>query len=100
MNAEKFMSRYPRITAHIIAESLGYATPTLAAIIGLDGKNDRENPCEWVACYYAKNAREVLIKAIYSRHCHNGFMSSYRKALALIRHAIETRKEPVLASWF
>ena len=34
---EEFMRRYPRITAHIIAESLGYATPTRAAWIGLDG---------------------------------------------------------------
>ena len=34
---EEFMRRYPRVTAHIIAESLGYATPSRAARIGLDG---------------------------------------------------------------
>ena len=27
---QEIMRRYPRITAHIIAESLGYATPTKA----------------------------------------------------------------------
>lgn len=100
MNAEKFMSRYPRITAHIVAESLGYATPTLAAMIGVDGKNDKENHCEWVACCYEKNAREVLKKAIASRHYHSGYMSSFKTALILVRHAITTRKEPILASWF
>lgn len=100
MNAEKFMSRYPRITAHIVAESLGYATPTLAAIIGLDGKNNRENHCEWVACCYGKNALEVLRKAISSRHYHDGYMRSFKTALALVRQAITTRREPMLASWF
>lgn len=35
----EFMKKYPRITAHIISESLGYATPTTAAIVGLDGMN-------------------------------------------------------------
>src|SRR5437870_4302405 len=35
---EDIMRRYPRITAHIIAESLGYATPTKAALILRDAK--------------------------------------------------------------
>lgn len=43
---DEFMRRYPRITGHIIAESLGYATPGRAADIGLDGLHGRENWCE------------------------------------------------------
>jgi hypothetical protein len=42
--AREFMRRYPHITAHIVSESLGYATPTAAAIIGLDGVNRRVLP--------------------------------------------------------
>jgi len=34
----KTMKRYPCITAHIIAESLGYATPSCAARILKDEK--------------------------------------------------------------
>ena len=45
--ANDVMRRYPRITAHIIAESLGYATPTRAALILNDAKHRRENWCEW-----------------------------------------------------
>ncbi len=37
------MKRYPRITVDIISESLGYATPSTAARIGLDGLHGREN---------------------------------------------------------
>jgi hypothetical protein len=32
--AREFMRRYPRTTAYIISESLGYATPSTAARIG------------------------------------------------------------------
>lgn len=46
------MKRYPLITSHIIAESLGYATPTVAARILKDAREGRENYCEWIdACY-------------------------------------------------
>jgi hypothetical protein len=70
---DEFARRYPRITAHIIAESLGYATPGRAARIGLDGMNDRENHCEWVhACYYG-NARACLRSSIRGRHRHKGY---------------------------
>lgn len=33
-----YVARYPRICAHIIAESLGYATPRSAAKILQDGE--------------------------------------------------------------
>ena len=100
-NAREFMRRYPRITAHIISESLGYAPPTRAAQIGLDGMYGRENYCEWVYSCYGKDARRVLQKAIRSRHHHEGFMSWYKEgALKLVRHAIEKEEEPVFASWF
>jgi len=97
----EFMQRYPRITAHIISESLGYATPSAAARIGLDGMYGRSNYCEWVDSCYSGDARRVLQNAIRSRHHHEGFMSWYKDgALKLVRHAIETEDEPIFASWF
>jgi hypothetical protein len=100
-NVREFMRRYSRITAHIISESLGYAPPTGAAQIGLDGMYGRENWCEWVYSCYGKDARRVLQKAIQSRHHHEGFISWYKDgALKLVRYAIEKKEEPVLASWF
>jgi hypothetical protein len=99
--AREFMKRYPRITAHIISESLGYATPTTAARIGLDGMNGNPNYCEWIYSCYGKDAREALNRAIQNRHYHKGFMSWYKeKALPLVRYAIENEEEPLFASWF
>jgi len=96
-----FMRRYPRTTAHIISESLGYATPTTAARIGLDGLHGRENWCEWVYSCYGGDAREVLRRSIQHRHGHKGYMSWYKeRALPLVKHAIEEEKEPLLGSWF
>jgi hypothetical protein len=95
------MERYPRITAHIISESLGYATPSTAARIGFDGMNSQPNYCEWVDACYRGNARQVLENSIRSRHYHKGYMAWYKEgALPLVRHAIEHDKEPIFASWF
>ena len=96
----EFMKRYPRITAHIIAESLGYATPSAAAIIGLDGMNRRKNYCEWVHSCYGADACKVLERSIKNRHYHKGFMAEYKLAKKLVDHALETGKEPLFASWF
>ena len=45
---DDYLRRYPRICAHIIAESLGYAVPDVAAQILKDAKERRENFCEWI----------------------------------------------------
>jgi hypothetical protein len=93
-NAREFMRRYPRVTAHIISESLGYATPTTAAMIGLDGMKGKENYCEWIWACYGKDAREALQNSIERRHYHKGYMSWYKEgALPLVRHAIEIEEE-------
>jgi len=99
--SREFMKRYPRVTAHIISESLGYATPLTAARIGLDGMNRNPNYCEWIAHCYGRDAREALSRSIKSRHYHKGFMSWYKeRALPLVRYAIEKEEEPLFASWF
>jgi hypothetical protein len=82
-------------------ESLGYATPTAAAIIGLDGLYRRENWCEWIYSCYGRDAREALKRSINHRHGHKGYMSWYKeRALPLVKYAIEKEEEPLFASWF
>ncbi len=43
LSVEETMRRYPLITAHIIAESLGYAPPSRAARILKDAREGRKN---------------------------------------------------------
>jgi len=80
------MKRYPRITAHIIAESLGYAT--------------RKNYCEWIYSCYGSDPLPAVKNAIRNRHHHKGYMAEYRIAKKLVDHALDTGEEPVFASWF
>jgi len=94
------MSRYPRITAHVIAESLGYATPTTAASIVAAAKERRPHYCEWIDACYGNDALRAVQDAIRSRHYHTGYMAEYRLARALVDRAVETGKEPELGSWF
>ena len=98
--AEDYLRRYPRICAHIIAESLGYATPGVAATILKDAKEGRENWCEWIFSCYDRDPRRAVQKAIHGRHTHHGYMASYELALRIVRHQLDTGRGPDLASWF
>lgn len=100
LSTREIMKRYPLITAHIIAESLGYATPSCAAKILKDAREGRENYCEWIYCCYNKDPFKAVQNTIRNRHHHKGFMAEYKYAKALVDHAIETGKEPLFASWF
>lgn len=100
ISTQEIMRRYPCLTAHIIAESLGYATPSCAARILKDAKEGRENYCEWIYSCYDRNPGKAVQNAIKNRHNHKGFMAEYKYAKALVDQAIETGKEPLLASWF
>ena len=98
---EEFLKRYPQITAHIISESLGYATPSSAAQIGLDGMNGRENWCEWIYSSYNRDARRALRDAIRNRHNHRGYMAEYGVAKALVDKVNAGASDTEwLASWF
>ena len=100
LSLQDTMQRYPRITAHIIAESLGYATPSCAARILKDAREGRENYCEWIYSCYDRNPLRAVKDSIRNRHHHKGYMAEYKLALALVRKAIETGDEPLLGSWF
>ncbi len=98
--ATDYLARYPRICAHIIAESLGYATPRVAACILKDAKQHHENWCEWIDSCYGRNPRPAVERAIKNRHRHHGYMASYGQALQIVHRELETGQGPALASWF
>jgi len=97
---DDYLRRYPRTCAHIIAESLGYATPSLAATILKDAKEGNENWCEWIDSCYRRDPRPAVEQAIKNRHHHHGYMASYEQALRVIRRKLDDGEEPLFASWF
>ena len=99
MTRDEALRRWPRIVAHVIASSLGYATPSLAAKIVADAHDGRENWCEWIASCYGGDAKKAVERAIRRRRSHTDYMASYPQALALVRHSIESGEEPLFASW-
>lgn len=96
----EYLARYPRICAHIIAHSLGYAAPDVAAAILKDAKEGKENYSEWILSCYGGNPREAVELAIRTRHMHTGYMASYKQALYIVRSQLKTGEGPVFASWF
>ena len=100
LSVEETMKCYPRITAHIIAESLGYATPSCAASILRNTIEGKKNYCEWIYSCYDGDPLPAVKNAIRNRHYHKGFMAEYKLALALVKKAIETGDEPLFRSWF
>lgn len=100
MTSTEVLRRYSRVVAHVIAESLGYATPSLAARIVADARDGRPNYCEWIASCYGGDPCGAVRDAIARRHRHQGYMASYRQAFELVRHHAETGEQPLFASWF
>jgi hypothetical protein len=99
---------WPRTTAHMICESLGYAGATRAARIVWDGHLGVSNFCEWIDACYRNDARKALSAATKSpewsprKRRHSGYMSSYRQAMVCVAKEI-LGKEPDhfgLAAWF
>ena len=76
--------RYPRVVAHVIAESLGYATPACAAGIVLDAIRGRENWCEWIYSCYGRDPRKALSATVQKRRCHKGYLAEYKLAKRLV----------------
>lgn len=97
---EDYLRKYPRICAHIIAESLGYAVPLVAARVLKDATEGNENWCEWIYSCYQRDPRLAVERAIRNRHTHAGYMASYRQALQLVRRQLDTGESPLFASWF
>jgi len=95
-----FLRRYPRICAHIICHSLGYASPTTAASILMHGHRREPDYCEWIWSCYGTNAKKAVDDAIAGRHSHRGFMADFDRAYSLVQRAVDTGDEPLFGSWF
>ena len=72
---EEVLQRYPRICAHIICESLGYATPSTAGSILLAVINKEPHYCEWIMSCYGCDPVLPVKNAIRRRRLHKGYMA-------------------------
>ncbi len=107
LSMEDALRRWPRLIAHLIAESLGYFTPERAANALLPFKRGQENWREWflhMASIGRKPIRQAAVDtlrcAIRDRAFHRGYMASYELALKIVRRRIATGVGPVFGSWF
>ena len=100
LTTEIVMRRWPRLTAHVICESLGYATPSCAARIIFNHKMGQPDFCEWIYSCHHGDPTPVVKSAFRDRRTHHGFMAEYRQAKALVEEALKSGREPDFASWF
>ena len=114
-NTKDILKRYPRITAHLIAESLGYFSPSSAALAIyrykqkepmycelysslIIGRHGEEKMYDWELL---KETTESYLKfAIKNRHNHYSSMASYKTALALVCKDLKDERSNRFASWF
>lgn len=99
------LNRYPRLTAHLVCESLGYFSPMSAARAILDHIQNRTNACEWYLDM-ARNGRTLLqvntdtiARAAKRRRFHQGYMAHYPTARRLVALEQEDLSPAVLGSW-
>ena len=100
MRAGDALRRWPRLCAHLICQSLGYASPTLAGNIVLAAARGERHSCEWIAACYRGDPLPAVREAIRCRHHHRGYMAEYALARRLVRTAIESGDPCVFGSWF
>lgn len=106
---EDALRRWPRLTAHLICESLGYFTPATAAYAVYAFTQGEPCFCEWYVDAAGGTASRdkvraagdrILRQAIRNRHRHAGPMADYPVAWALVQRSLATGQEPHFASWF
>lgn len=101
-SAQALLARYPRLCAHLICQSLGYAAPTTAAVLLRQAMHGQPSGSEWILTCYQSDPRAAVRAAIENRHHHRGYLADFAQAVALVRQARDTGAEPHagLASWF
>ena len=99
------MRRYPRLTAHLICESLGYFTPKSAANAILQHRQGREFGCEWYS-HMASGDRsllqvgaDTLQAAFRRRRNHRGYMAEYARARTMVQMELAGDPGPTFSSW-
>ena len=105
---KEVMDRYPRLSAHMICESLGYFTPEAAAHAILHYLQGHPFYCEWYmhmaggeksADRIRDLGTKVIERAFKERHHHQGFMAHYPAARALVEEVRGGGEGPVFMSW-
>lgn len=112
------LQRLPCLTAHLIAESLGYFTPEGAANAIVYYTEGEAFFCEWYYDWASKRfasgntkcvglrdtVQEVgqlaIQNAYQRRHHHRGPMAEFKRALAIVLHVRRGGQGPIFASWF
>ena len=105
---DEVLERYPRLTGHLICESLGYFTPRSAANAILAHVQEKACFCEWYAHLahgyneklLIKIGRNELERTFRNRHHHTGYMANYLQAKALVKIVRQGGEDPKFASWF
>jgi hypothetical protein len=112
------LRRLPCLTAHLIAESLGYFTPQSAANAIVHFTKGEAFFCEWYYDWAGKRfaggstkggdlrdiVKEVgqlaIQNAFKRRRHHRGPMAEFKRAFALVLHVRQGGQGPMFASWF
>ena len=104
--SDDIIERYPRLTAHLICESLGYFTPRAAANAILQHMRGEPFYCEWYISAAGWSSQAVtefgartLERAFRSRKHHRGYMASYPMARALVENERSGGAPPMFSSW-
>lgn len=115
MTQREVLRRYPRLTAHLICQSLGYFTPLSAANAICAHLEGRAFSCEWyshmcscrgMGLFHEQTlldvGRDTLRRAFEGRHRHKGYMAEYQHALALVKAELAEKGKTsgMLAAWF
>ena len=118
--AQEQMRRTPLLVAHLMSESLGYFSPTAAALALSYHRAGLPDACEMYSAYAGEDHehpsfdtdklidanRRTIAGAFRNRHRHFGYMAQPDQgrgsAYAMVRASIDSdgRNEPVLAGWF
>ena len=102
---QEVLHRYPRLTAHLVCESLGYLTPLAAANAILSHIQGQPFACEWYLHMARKDRlltqvnENTISMAFRNRHLHTGFMSDHRNAQAMVERERNGGRSAVLMAW-
>jgi hypothetical protein len=115
INKEQAIRRWPRLVAHMVAESLGYFTVLSAANALAFHKAGKSFACEWYSHMCSCRGKgffdeatlldvgqKVVLSAIRNRHLHRGYMASYKQAMAQVQAELSKPgvTSGMLAAWF
>jgi len=116
MTREEALRRYPRLVAHLMAESLGYLSARCAAAAVANHASRRGSYNEWYMTMATKQrypeaasreeallltGRDVLGRAFRGRRFHGGYMANLAIAQALVEQERRGAEAPLfgLAGW-